>query len=215
MSSNVDETYMPPPLPHDPCGKQTSISKRPFIWFSQDVVVPVPTSFHFTEEAASVDRQHLLYYAGSSNSCTRKLVVEVASHLWQNITGVLVLKRAVERPVWRQHMYDSKFCLVPDGFSSISARFYEVLMHGCVPVVICEAFHGAFEHSVTWAHMALFVRRRDVPIIPNLLQRISEDDYKSMHAMITRVHASLTLEGTVFWVLLFRELRIKQLQSES
>merc|ERR1711871_1334878 len=111
-------------------------------------------------------------------------------------------------------MYNSKFCIVPDGFSSISARLYEVLMHGCVPVVISEAFHGAFEHSLNWAQLALFVKRRDVPAIPDLLRAVSEERYRSMHATIMQIHAALHLESPSFWLLLFRELHVKSRQSE-
>lgn len=55
------------------------------------------------------------------------------------------------------------------------SRMYEVIMHGCVPVIISEAFHAAFEHTLSWESFALFVHRRQIRQIPAMLKRIPEE----------------------------------------
>ena len=62
----------------DPCRNNTSITLRPFIYHPQDVVVPVPTAFYFEDQAKEFkDRNILLFYGGSPNSCTRRYVSEI------------------------------------------------------------------------------------------------------------------------------------------
>lgn len=242
------------PLTFDPCWNQTSVSKRAFLYYPQDVVVPVPTAFYFDERAASSqNRTRLLFYAASVNSCTRRLVSDVARikkwNQWEWVeefllaedhnhnhnhkpqpepqqlqkqqeaeassqlpvrNSILVLDKVVERDVWRSFMYETKYCLVPDGFSSVSARLYEVILHGCVPVLITDAFHGAFEHSVPWLRFAVFVSRRDVPRIPDILVGVSEAEYLRKFETIRSIHAVFHEETGQFWAALFRELEARK-----
>eukprot|EP00392_Amoebophrya_sp_AT5.2_P014027 g14163.t1 len=243
------------PLTFDPCWNQTSVSKRAFLYYPQDVVVPVPTAFYFDERAASPqNRTRLLFYAASVNSCTRRLVSDVARikkwNQWEWVeepllaedrndhnhnhkpqpepqqlqkeqeqeansqlpvrNSILVLDKVVERDVWRSFMYETKYCLVPDGFSSVSARLYEVILHGCVPVLITDAFHGAFEHSVPWLRFAVFVARRDVPRIPDILVGIPDAEYLRKFDTIRSIHAVFHEETGQFWAALFRELEARK-----
>ena len=69
------------------------------------------------------DRSLLLFYAASPNSCTRAHID--ASFDGYNASDVLVT-RTVPRHLYAEYLYDAKYCFVPDGFSSISARLYEV-----------------------------------------------------------------------------------------
>ncbi|CAD7973830.1 unnamed protein product [Amoebophrya sp. A120] len=202
----------PQQLPFDPCFNQTSVSKRPFLYYEQDVVVPVPTAFYFTEEAkATENRSRLLFLAASVNSCTRRLVKDVAKVLFEQDSDVLVLDKTVERHVWQNYMYETKYCLVPDGFSSVSARLYEVILHGCVPVLVTDAFHGAFENSLPWKDFAVFINRVDLPFLPKLLrEEISEEEYLEKHRIITKIHPYLHEETGFFWQALFKELQLKK-----
>ncbi|CAD7946582.1 unnamed protein product [Amoebophrya sp. A25] len=231
-TSNIKSA--PSPLPFDPCWNQTSVSKRAFLWYPQDAIVPVPTAFYFTEEAASTqNRFRLLFYAASVNSCTRRLVSDVAHIFWndgkskggsaavasdvQNIaqqqeySDVLVLAGTVDRDTWRGYMYESRYCLVPDGFSSVSARLFEVMMHGCLPVIISDAFHGAFEHSLPWTSFAVFVARRDVTRLPEILRQIPDEEYVRRHQDMRSIHPMLHEEAGQFWTALFKELRIRRM----
>ena len=100
-------------------------------------LLEVPTSFSWTERSSGTDRSLLLFYAASPNSCTRAHID--ASFDGYNASDVLVT-RTVPRHLYAEYLYDAKYCFVPDGFSSISARLYEVMLHGCVPVIVSEAF---------------------------------------------------------------------------
>ena len=117
------------------------------------------------------------------------------------------LSRPIQRQAWRELMYRAKFCLVPDGFSSVSARLYETILHGCVPVIITDAFHGALERSIPWGQIGVFVKRREIPRIPAILrERVGEERWQRMHWTITQVHSMLHTESGDFWAALMREL---------
>lgn len=200
----------------------------------------MPTAFYFSDDAKTThNRTNLLFYAGTPNSCTRKIVDRNAKTYWKNgdsqgedknlaATGMydsilereeefdfsdVIVKEVVPREEWADHMYKAKYCLVPDGFSSISARFYEVILHGCVPVLITEAFHGAFEHTILWGEFVVLIKRSEVKRIPEILRAIPEEQYKHMHNYITIMHPTLHIEAPSFWYAIFKELWVKKLEA--
>jgi len=104
-----------------------------------------------------------------------------------------------------------KFCLVPDGFSSISARLYEVIIHGCIPVLITEAFHPPFEHFLNWNLFAIFIKREQIPMIEELLKGI---DYQRYHRELRRVAHALDLRTSTSWTLLMHSLQHTIIESQ-
>merc|ERR1712014_394583 len=94
---------------------------------------------------------------------------------------ISVVNHALPRSVFVEEMYSSRFCLVPDGFSAISARLYEVMAHGCVPVIISEAFHPPYESIVDWRRFAVFVRPGEVSYVHRILRDVAADRYPDLH----------------------------------
>lgn len=193
----------------DSCRGSTSTSKRRLVFFDQDVVVPVPTAFHWSEAAEETDgRDLLVFYAGSPNSCIRRLVVEQLSG--SPDTEVLVIGKAIPRATWSGLLYRSRFCLVPDGFSSISARLYEVMLHGCLPVLLSHAFHPPFESLLDWRRFAVFLRGSEVARVPELLRSISEEKYQAMHGALVRAWRLLGPDQVPFWLSTNLELQLRK-----
>ena len=59
---------------------------------------------------------------------------------------------------------------------------------------------------------ALFIDRRDVPSIPEILrdpQIMPFERYRHMHWLLTQLHPVLHVETPQFWQALFTELRVK------
>ncbi|CAE7771049.1 unnamed protein product [Symbiodinium sp. KB8] len=176
------------------------------VYYEQDVVVPVPTSFEWTPEAQQTEDRHLLvFYAASPNSCIRR---SIASQLAASDDAeVLVIPKPIPKKPWSDFLFRSKFCFVPDGFSSISARLYEVLLHGCVPVLLTHAFHPPFETLIDWRRIAVFLHNSQVADAPAILRNISEEEYLSMHRQVTRVQRLLSLGSDMpFWIATNMEL---------
>ncbi|CAE7418168.1 unnamed protein product, partial [Symbiodinium sp. CCMP2456] len=189
----------------DPCKGRSSTSKRRLVYYEQDVVVPVPTSFEWTPEAQQTEDRHLLvFYAASPNSCIRR---SIASQLAASDDAeVLVIPKPIPKKPWSDFLFRSKFCFVPDGFSSISARLYEVLLHGCVPVLLTHAFHPPFETLIDWRRIAVFLHNSQVADAPAILRNISQEEYLSMHRQVTRVQRLLNVHDMPFWIATNMEL---------
>jgi hypothetical protein len=51
-------------------------------------------------------------------------------------------------------------------------------MHGCIPVIISEAFHGSFERSFPWGRIAVFIHRKDIVDIPDILRDTEAVEYQ-------------------------------------
>lgn len=187
----------------DPCQNRTSVSIRSFVYYPQDVVIPVPTAFAWTERSTATDRRLLLFYAGSPNSCTRAFVD--SSFEGVNMSDVLVT-RTVPRHLYSDYLYSSRYCLVPDGFSSISARLYEVFLHGCVPVIISEAFTPPYASQMDWTRLAVFLRRQEVPYAAEILRALPDWYYLDAHDRMARVASFMQVSSENFWQAILHEL---------
>eukprot|EP00933_Yihiella_yeosuensis_P044388 TRINITY_DN39499_c0_g1_i1.p1 TRINITY_DN39499_c0_g1~~TRINITY_DN39499_c0_g1_i1.p1 ORF type:complete len:409 (+),score=36.92 TRINITY_DN39499_c0_g1_i1:89-1315(+) len=198
----------------DPCQGKTSTAQRPLIFYDQDIVVPVPTAFDWSEKAEQTEsRDLLLFYAGSPNSCIRRKIVEELSGSIE--ADVLVIPKPIPRGTWSELIYRSRFCLVPDGFSSISARLYEVMLHGCVPVLFSHAFHPPFESLLNWRSLAIFLRNSEVTSAPALLRNISDETYSAMHREVVRAQALMSPHAIPFWVATNLELQLSKQKMSS
>eukprot|EP00929_Paragymnodinium_shiwhaense_P013319 TRINITY_DN121183_c0_g1_i1.p1 TRINITY_DN121183_c0_g1~~TRINITY_DN121183_c0_g1_i1.p1 ORF type:complete len:402 (-),score=48.42 TRINITY_DN121183_c0_g1_i1:552-1757(-) len=174
--------------------------KRKFIWQAQDVVLPVPMTFEWTERSSMRDniaRPQLMFFAGTPNSCLRRFICESFANATD--PDIMVRSHALPREQFEEQMYSSRFCLVPDGFSAISARMYEVMAHGCVPAIISEAFHPPFEGIVDWRRFALFIRPGEVPYAAQILRGISDLHYLSLHGNLEAVSSMFDMTKNDFW----------------
>lgn len=190
----------------DVCHNQTSTSKRRLVYYDQDIVVPVPTAFYWSDFSASISHRNLtVFYSGTSNSCIRKYIVSSLSG--SSARDVYVATQPLPREDFSGFLHRSRFCLVPDGFSSISARLYEALVHGCVPVIFGESFHPPFDSLLNWRNLAVFLRPTDVPRAPEILRSISESRYMEMHSEVARAHTLLNVDSMGFWAAVNFELK--------
>lgn len=187
----------------DPCHNQTSVSQRGLIWYPQDVVAPVVTTFAPTNKSFDTrQRDILFFFSGTANSCTRKMLV---SEFKRDKKRYFVTDEPMDKMEYAKILYRSRYCLVPDGFSPISARLFEVLLHGCVPVIISEAFHPPFETMMDWRSMALFVKREQVPNLEQYLDTVG-DAYFSIQQRSAELSKVFDSGVVSFWLALFSSM---------
>mmetsp|Transcript_10163 Transcript_10163/g.37227 ORF Transcript_10163/g.37227 Transcript_10163/m.37227 type:complete len:292 (+) Transcript_10163:465-1340(+) len=58
-------------------------------------------------------------------------------------------------------MRSSTFCLVPHGDTAATSRFYDAIACECIPIVISDAFLGAFHEIVPYHLFTLRIREKD------------------------------------------------------
>ncbi len=66
-------------------------------------------------------------------------------------------ERAKLQEVYQQQLKEAKFILCPRGRALNSRRFYEVLAHGRIPILITDAAKLPLEHLIDYAQFILYI----------------------------------------------------------
>lgn len=159
----------------------------------QDIVVPWGIGHMWT--ARSEDTQHrdlLGFFSGSLNSCARTLLMDTFRRdfiLAAQVMGRPPPRQAdlrrsylvfptiitLQQEEWSELAFRSHICLVVDGDSASTGRLIEVIMHGCVPVVVSNRLLPPFHEYIDWRMISYFVREDEIPALPGILQMIARD----------------------------------------
>ena len=57
-----------------------------------------------------------------------------------------------------------------------NVRLYDVMMHGCIPVVISDDFQPPLDHVLAWDHFAIFLRTTQIPDLEGILRAVPEEE---------------------------------------
>jgi len=150
---------------------------------NQDIVLPWVIAFEWTVRATSRDRDILAFYSGTENSCSRKVVKETfMGRFEEEMRNVHGSRRVRDRLLffpaefrlrqqdWSELAYRSKLCVCPDGDSPNTGRLVEVIMHGCVPLIISNRLQPPLHEYIDWTKVAFFMREDSIPDLPRILQ---------------------------------------------
>uniref|UniRef100_A0AAT9PXS2 Glycosyltransferase-like protein n=1 Tax=Panax notoginseng TaxID=44586 RepID=A0AAT9PXS2_9APIA len=144
----------------------------PQIWPRQDV----PSS------VAPSKRKKLVFFAGSINSPVREKLVEV----WGNDSEISVNSGHLKTP-YADALLGSKFCLHVKGFEVNTARIGDALCYGCVPVIIANHYDLPFADILYWKSFSVIVATLDIPLLKEVLQGISFDEYLTLQSNVLKV----------------------------
>eukprot|EP00439_Symbiodinium_sp_Y106_P065476 s4741_g10.t1 len=72
---------------------------------------------------------------------------------------------------WSELAFRSKLCICPDGDSPNTGRLIEVIMHGCVPLIISNRLQPPFHQLFDWSKIAFFMREDALPHLPRILEQ--------------------------------------------
>ena len=103
----------------------------------------------------------------------------------------------------------SKYCLVLDGHSAYTHRFLEVLIRGCIPVVVSDSFHPPLARAIDWANApVIFLRTRHISKIRHILEAIPDSVYEQMQQDTYHLSGILDYLSPAFQEALVYELAI-------
>lgn len=158
----------------------------------EDIVMPWTVAYMWTARSGGrLARDLLGFFSGALSSCARGLLME--TFRGQFVSAVLHggrlpsevdLTRSVlvfppliklEQGEWSELAFRSRVCLVPDGDCAATGRLTEVIMHGCVPMVITNRLLPPFHDYVEWRRIAYFVREDEIPALPGILAMVALD----------------------------------------
>jgi len=92
----------------------------------------------------------------------------------------------VEKSLYTDYLERSVFCLSPAGFAPWTKRFFEALIHGCIPVVIADTLVLPFEDQLDYSRLIVRVSQEELAqgLLKIRLQNISEETVVSMQRAI-------------------------------
>eukprot|EP00928_Gymnodinium_smaydae_P056846 TRINITY_DN40156_c0_g1_i1.p1 TRINITY_DN40156_c0_g1~~TRINITY_DN40156_c0_g1_i1.p1 ORF type:complete len:547 (-),score=40.86 TRINITY_DN40156_c0_g1_i1:179-1777(-) len=209
----------------------------------EDIVMPWTVAFHWTHRSYSFrSRDILAFYSGTENACSRTLLVNLfrkqfEAHMkgnvesdWSNFveySGHRVLifpsQYKLQQSEWSEIAYRSKVCIVPDGDSPNTGRLIEVIMRGCVPLIISNRLQPPLHEYIDWPSIAFFVSEAAIGRLPRLLaslatpqgrQRIAERHSNLARAAYILSYNSDSLGNLLYFALRGKAVRRRALSVE-
>eukprot|EP00505_MAST-04D_sp_SCG-Rhode-Island_P001296 Stramenopile-MAST_4_protein_1296 len=91
----------------------------------------------------------------------------------------------LELSQYAQHLKRSVFCLAPAGFAPWSARIYEAVHYGCIPVLIADTIVLPFDDQLDWKAFSIKISEHDLKIpgrLKEILQKLSPSEIRAKQA---------------------------------
>eukprot|EP01018_Ginkgo_biloba_P011043 Gb_34769 [translate_table: standard] len=132
--------------------------------------------------SVSMERSTLAFFAGENNSPVRAKLVDV----WKNDSEIFVHFGRLSTP-YSEALLQSKFCLHVKGFEVNTARIGDALYYGCVPIIIANHYDLPFNDVLNWRSFSLVVTTLDIPLLKDVLHRITLKQYSTLHKNVLKV----------------------------
>ncbi|CAE7723648.1 unnamed protein product [Symbiodinium sp. CCMP2456] len=145
-------------------------------FYEQDTVISIPSRFSPHPRSRRFGGRPVLgFFAGSPNSCARTRVLAALS---AEPGFDVSTSFAKDDGDYRERMWRARFCFVLRGSSHTNnVRLYDVMAHGCVPVVVSDDFQAPLDRLLPWREMAIFLPTSSIPRLAEILRHeITEAD---------------------------------------
>lgn len=122
-------------------------------------------------------------------------------NLLRDVEGFTIVDGKV--PDYNTRLHTTRFCLAPTG-AGWGIRTVEVIMGGCIPVIIADNVTQVFEELLPYDTFTVRVAEKDIEQLPEILQRITPEKEQEMrrellcaweHFTWSTVHGSLAGEN--------------------
>jgi len=81
------------------------------------------------------------------------------------------------------------FLLVPDGHTAATLRLPEVILHGCIPVIISNRVELPWAEWIQWEQVAIFLSEEQIPDLMKVLKSIPDGEVDSMQQNVEAISA--------------------------
>lgn len=162
----------------------------------KDLILPYVANVDFCDhkcvEKSETKRSTLLFFRGRLK---RNAGGKIRSKLVDALTGVdgVVIEEGTAGEAGKQAsqngMRKSVFCLSPAGDTPSSARLFDAIVSGCIPVIVSDELELPFEGLLDYRKIALFVSSSDA-VQPgwllNYLRSISSTRIREMRVYLAK-----------------------------
>jgi hypothetical protein len=96
----------------------------------------------------------------------------------------------------------SKFCIAPRGYGRSSFRFFESIQLGTVPVYVWDDVEWLpYKDILNYEEFSISVQKKDISKICDILESVTEDEYKEMQESLKKVEPFFTLDYLVEYII--------------
>ncbi|KAJ6875981.1 hypothetical protein NC652_035374 [Populus alba x Populus x berolinensis] len=92
---------------------------------------------------------------------------------WENFKDNPLFVISTEHPTtYCEEMQRAVFCLCPLDWAPWSPRLVEVVIFGCIPIIIVDDIVLPFADAISWEEIGVFIDEKDVPNLDTILTSI-------------------------------------------
>ncbi|XP_039129582.1 probable arabinosyltransferase ARAD1 [Dioscorea cayenensis subsp. rotundata] len=160
------------------------------VWLEKDLILPYVANLDACDAKCVSEnqprRKTLLFFRGrlkrNAGGKIRSKLVQVL----HDAEGVVIEEGSIGiagKEVAQHGMLSSIFCLSPAGDTPSSARLFDAIVSGCIPVIVSDELELPFEGILDYRKIALFVSSTDAVQpgwLVNFLRSIGSKQIKSM-----------------------------------
>ncbi|KAJ4954016.1 hypothetical protein NE237_030848 [Protea cynaroides] len=166
------------------------------VWLEKDVILPYVSNVEVCDAKCFAEseskRSTLLFFRGRlKRNAGGKIRAKLGAEL-NGVEGVSIAEGTAGeagKKAAQDGMRKSIFCLSPAGDTPSSARLFDAIVSGCIPVVVSDELELPFEGILDYRKMALFVSSSDA-VQPGwlitFLKSISSNQIREMRANLAK-----------------------------
>ncbi|XP_077241532.1 exostosin family protein isoform X2 [Tasmannia lanceolata] len=138
------------------------------VWLEKDLILPYVPNVKFCDAKCLLEsrsqRETLLFFRGRlKRNAGGKIRSKLVSEL-HDAEGVVIEEGSAGdagKEAAQNGMRKSIFCLSPAGDTPSSARLFDAIVSGCIPVIVSDELEIPFEGIIDYRKIALFVSSND------------------------------------------------------
>ncbi|KAG1365529.1 putative arabinosyltransferase ARAD1 [Cocos nucifera] len=175
------------------------------VWLEKDLILPYVPNVDFCDAKCFVENQSkrstLLFFRGrlkrNAGGKIRSKLVEVL----HDTEGVVIEEGSSGesgKAAAQNGMRKSLFCLSPAGDTPSSARLFDAIVSGCIPVIVSDELELPFEGILDYRKIALFVSSSDAVQpgwLVNFLKSINSKRIREMQANLAKYSRHFLYSG--------------------
>jgi hypothetical protein len=192
-------------------GPLLDLPKNTIIFGSCTGTIPIPLIYEDTSQqllnTQRKEKQLLASFVGTTT--THPLRVELAKRLSRCerifISGRSQWSSTVQKSdaeTFVNTTLQSKFCIAPRGYGRSSFRFFESIQLGTVPVYVWDDVEWLpYKDILNYEEFSISVQKKDISKICDILESVTEDEYKEMQESLKKVEPFFTLDYLVEYII--------------
>ncbi|KAG0478036.1 hypothetical protein HPP92_012755 [Vanilla planifolia] len=166
------------------------------VWLEKDIILPYVANVNLCDAKCMFENQSkrntLLFFRGRLKRNAGGKIRSKLVQILRDTEGVIIEEGSTGiagKEAAQNGMRNSIFCLSPAGDTPSSARLFDAIVSGCIPVVVSDELELPFEGILDYRKISLFVSSSDATEpgwLVNFLKNIDSSQIKEMQMNLAK-----------------------------